>query len=235
MSEHTGKCYDAISEKYARRLEDDDKAPYNAYYERPAMLSLLPGLAGLRVLDAGCGTGKLAQIMLERGAQVTAFDLNDDFVQRTRERLGSRAVVYRGDLSQPLTNARNGEFDVVTASLVMHYLKDWAPALREIRRVLKPGGLLVFSTHHPVFTWQVFKLENYHTEALIEEEWRGVGKVSYYHHSLDSISSALNEAGFVIERLLEPQPAEDFKRVDPEGYHKIKTRPWFLLVRARAA
>lgn len=235
MSEHTGKSYDPIAKNYADKLEDDTKAPFNAYYERPAMLSLLPDVAGLRVLDAGCGTGILAEILLERGARVEAFDYNEDFVRRARKRLGERAVVHQGDLSQPLNFAADNDFDVVTASLVMHYLKDWVPALREIHRVLKPAGLLVFSTHHPTLTWQVFKLENYHAEKLIEDEWEGIGKVQYYHHSLGDISRALSEGGFVIERLLEPQPTEDFGRVNPEGYQKVKTRPWFLLVRARAA
>ena len=235
MSEHTGKSYEPIAKNYADKLDDDDKAPFNAYYERPGMLSLLPELAGRHVLDAGCGTGILAEILLERGARVTAFDYNEEFVRRAQKRLGDRAAVHQGDLSQPLTFAGDGEFHIVTASLVMHYLKDWTPALREIRRVLKPGGLLVFSTHHPVLTWQAFKLENYHAEKLIEDEWENIGKVEYYHRSLGDISRALSDSGYVIERLLEPQPTEDFHRVNPEGYKKVKTRPWFLLVRARAA
>lgn len=233
MSEHTGASYDPISKQYAERLEHDDRAPFNAYYERPGMLSLLPNVNDLNVLDAGCGTGKLAEILLERGARVTAFDYNEDFVQRARSRLGSRAAVYQGDLSQPLTFAGDDTFDVVTASLVLHYLKDWSSALREIRRVLKPGGLLVFSTHHPVLTWQMFKLENYHAETLIEDEWENIGRVQYYHRSLSDISLALSSSGYVIERLLEPQPTEDFRRVNPEGYQKVKTWPWFLLVRAK--
>jgi SAM-dependent methyltransferase len=233
MSEHTGKSYDAISKQYVEKQEDDDKAPFNAYYERPGMLSLLPDLTGLRVLDAGCGTGKLAEIMVKRGAQVMVFDYNAEFVQKARDRLGNRAAVHQGDFSKPLTFARDDAFDVVTASLVMHYLKDWSPALGEVRRVLKPGGLLVFSTHHPVLTWQVFKLESYHEETLIQDEWEGIGKVQYYHRSLNDISRALSESGFVIECLLEPQPTEDFRRVDPKGYQKVTTRPWFLLVRAR--
>jgi ubiquinone/menaquinone biosynthesis C-methylase UbiE len=45
--------------------------------------------------------------------------------------------------------AGRAAFDDVTASLVLHYLRDWGPALREFRRVLQPAGRLIISTHHP--------------------------------------------------------------------------------------
>lgn len=47
-------AYNQIAEHFARRAED---SPYNAHYDRPALLGLLPPVAGLRVLDAGCGPG----------------------------------------------------------------------------------------------------------------------------------------------------------------------------------
>lgn len=231
-SEHTGASYDSISKKYAERLENDDQSPYNAFYERPAVLSQLPPLDGLRVLDAGCGTGKLAEIMVGQGATVTAFDYNPDFVEWTSQRLGKRATVLLADLSQPLSFAANESFDLVNASLVFHYLKNWGPALRELHRLLVSGGLLVFSTHHPTMTWQVFQLASYHVETLIEDEWE-VGKVLYYHHSLDYISRSLQHSGFTIEYLHEPLPTDDFKRVNLAGYEKLMKSPWFLVVRAR--
>ena len=232
MSEHTGDSYDSISKKYGEKVENDERAPYNAYYERPAMLSLLPPVDGRRVLDAGCGTGKLAEMMAQQGAIVTAFDYNPEFVAWTRQRLGERGTVLQADLSQPLSFISDGSFDLVTASLVMHYLKDWVPALREIHRVLAPDGVLVFSTHHPLMVWRHFQLENYHAEKRIEDEWE-VGKVSYFHHSLDYMSRALWDSGFTIERLHEPLPGEEFKRVDPKGYEKLMKLPWFLVIRAR--
>jgi SAM-dependent methyltransferase len=52
------------------------------------------------------------------------------------------------DISVPLA-FESGWFDVVAASLVLHYLHDWGPPLREFARILRLGGLLVLSTHHP--------------------------------------------------------------------------------------
>jgi SAM-dependent methyltransferase len=210
-----------------------DTKPWNAYYERPATLSLLPKLAGAAVLDAGCGSGFYAEYLLSQGAAVTAFDFNEQMVALTRARVGNRAKVLQADLSQPLAFAGNGEFDIVLCPLVMHYLRDWLPPFREFHRVLRPGGVLVFSTHHPFNDWKLFHRDDYFATELLDDEWEDVGKVSYYRRPLTAMCDALHAAGFSVERLLEPQPTEDFQRVDPEGYKRLKTNPWFLAFRAR--
>jgi SAM-dependent methyltransferase len=229
MTEHTGASYEGIAGKYAETV---DTKPWNAYYERPAVISLLPPLMNARVLDVGCGSGWYAEYLLGRGAAVTAFDVNSEFVTLTRTRVGERARVLRADLAAPLDFAGDGEFDVVVCPLVMHYLKDWRPALREFHRVLKPHGVLVFSTHHPFMDWKLFDKEDYFAVELLEDEW-DIGKVRFYRRPLTDISQALDAAGFFIERLLEPQPTEDFRRVNPEGYERLTRNPWFLVVRGR--
>jgi SAM-dependent methyltransferase len=163
---------------------------------------------------------------------VTAFDLNADFVALTRKRVGERADVRQTDLANPLDFAGDGEFDAVVCPLVLHYLRDWQPALGEFRRILKPKGVLVFSTHHPFMDWKLFGTENYFAVELLEDEWEDVGKVRFYRRPLTVISQALDSAGFFIERLLEPLPTEDFRRVNPEGYERLTKNPWFLVVRA---
>jgi len=228
-TEHTGTSYEGIAGKYAETV---DTKPWNAYYERPAVISLLPALLNARVLDVGCGSGWYAEYLLSRGAAVTAFDVNLEFVTLTRTRVGERAHVLRADLADPLDFAGDGEFDVVVSPLVMHYLKDWQPVFREFHRVLKPHGMLVFSTHHPFMDWTLFDKEDYFALELLEDEW-DIGKVSFYRRPLSAISQALDSAGFFIERLLEPQPTEDFRRVHPEGYERLAKNPWFLVVRAR--
>jgi SAM-dependent methyltransferase len=146
--------------------------------------------------------------------------------------VGSRAVVLKADLARPLSFAEDAQFDVVVCSLVMHYLKDWQPAFREFHRVLKPRGVLVFSTHHPTMDWQQFNREDYFAVELLDDDW-GIGKVQFYRRPLTLMSHDLDATGFFIERLLEPQPTEVFRQANPAGYERLSKNPWFLAIRAR--
>ena len=80
--------------------------------------------------------------------------------------------------------------------------------------------------------FRLFELENYFELRLLEDEW-STGKVRFYRRPLTAISAALDKAGVVIERLLEPQPVAAFREADPEGYEKLSKNPWFLVIRAR--
>lgn len=230
--EHTGHCYDTLARRYATVNEDK---PWYGCYERPAMTSMLPPLQGLNALDAACGPGWYAEYLLRNGARVTACDLNAEFVEMTRQRAGPGALVVQQDLTRPLAFAADGAFDLVVCGLAMHYLKDWVPTLREFHRVLKPGGALVFSTHHPFEDWQAFNIPDYFGVQVITDNFPGIGPVQYYRRPMTAIFDALREAGFGVERLLEPRPTEGFRDADPETYERLRTHPCFLVIRARKA
>lgn len=227
----TAGRYADIALGYAARV---DANPTNALYERPAMLAALRSVAGADVLDAGCGSGWYAERLLERGARVVSVDLNPDLVTAAAARLGDRAEVRQWDLARPLTFARDASFDLVLAPLVLHYLTDWAPTLAEFARVLRPGGRLLFSTHHPFMDWQTFGLPDYFATVEVEDVW-DVGPVHFTRRPLRRIAGDLAAAGFVIERLDEPQPAPEMQAADPERFARLSANPWFLVVRARLA
>ncbi|MEM8530535.1 MAG: class I SAM-dependent methyltransferase [Chloroflexota bacterium] len=230
MTNHTGVSYNDIALRYAQKV---DSKPMHMYYERPAVLSLLPPLVDSNVLDVGCGSGWYAEYLLNEGATVTAFDFNQDFVALTQIRVGARARVLQADLAKPLDFAGDATFDVVICPLVMHYLHDWQPAFREFYRVLKLDGVLVFSTHHPFNDWQLFEQENYFAVTLLDDEWEDIGKVQFYRRPLTKISEDLAATGFVVEHLLEPQPTEEFQKGQPDLHERLSKNPCFLVIRAR--
>ena len=227
-NEHTGNVYENIAAKYA---DTADSKPILVFYDRPALLSLLPEVSQKNVLDVGCGPGWYSEYLLNEGAIVTAFDFNETFLKRTRERVGNRARVVRANLAEPLAFAKNSEFDLVVCPLVLHYIKAWQPVFQEFHRILKPQGILVFSTHHPFTDWQEFDVEDYFAIALLEDEW-DVGKVMFYRRPLTAISEDLAAAGFAIDRILEPQPLESMRAVDREWFERLMKNPLRLMVRA---
>lgn len=226
-------AYDKLADAYAARV---GTKPHNAYYERPATLSLLPEVMGKRVLDAGCGPGVYAEILVEKGAEVVAFDANARMVALARERLTDRAQVVQASLDAPLAFLGDETFDVVIAPLVMDYIRDWRAAFSEFRRVLLPGGVLVFSMEHSMLKFLDHRAEsNYFQVDRVSYTWRGFGapvQVPSYRRPLGEVFNSLIEAGFALEKVLEPLPTQAFKEADPEDYDKLIREPGFLCIRA---
>src|SRR5215471_3784394 len=207
--------YDSFAEAYSA---ENEASLLNAHYERPAMLTLAGDVAGRRILDAGCGSGPLLAALRDRGAAVTGFDKSARMVELARRRLGDDARLHVAELGSPLPFP-DDTFDDVTASLVLHYLEDWGPALAELRRVLKPGGRLIVSVDHPL-------AENlWHREAGLEPdyfatynyttEWTAGGQtalLSFWTRPLHAMTDAFTAAGFRITVISEPPVAPDTPR-----------------------
>ncbi len=137
--------YDNFSSSYEA---ENASSLLNAYYERPAMVNLAGDVSGRRLLDAGCGSGPLSAALRAKGAIMTGFDGSPAMVELARQRFGDDVPLSVADLANPLPFTDDA-FDVVVASLVLHYLPDWAGPLAELRRVLKPGSRVVLSVNHP--------------------------------------------------------------------------------------
>ena len=121
-------AYEALAEPFAALV--DTKA-HNAYYERPATLSLLPDVGGKRVLDAGCGPGVYVEWLVNHAAEVLGFDVSDKMVHLAQQRVGTRAHIRRADLGRPLDFLADASFDIVLSTLVLD---------KEFHRVLRQPG-----------------------------------------------------------------------------------------------
>jgi ubiquinone/menaquinone biosynthesis C-methylase UbiE len=238
--------YEQFAERYAAAIET--KA-HNAYYERPATLSLLPNVQGLTALDAGCGPGIYTEWLLKQGAQVVACDVTPQMLAITQHRIArslpqakQQVELHRADLTQPLSFASNAQFDLVLCPLVLDYIADWQPVFEEFFRVLKPGGLFVFSCGHPTGDFLYTQRRqltpgNYFELEQVVMEWRGFGEpypvITSYRRPLAAMLNPLVKAGFVLDELLEPRPVAQFQAVNPDDYDKLMREPGFLCIRAR--
>ncbi|MET8169050.1 class I SAM-dependent methyltransferase [Streptomyces sp. NPDC005329] len=222
--------YNSFAEAYTAENETN---LINAHYERPAILALAGDVAGRWILDAGCGSGPLFAALRDRGAIVSGFDASAGMLELARRRLGDGADLRVADLGGPLPYS-DDTFDDVVASLVLHYLEDWGPALTELRRVLKPGGRLIASVDHP------FAINLMHRQAGREaeyqyfdttnwaEEWTMRGQtalMSLWHRPLHAMIEAFTGAGFRITVISEPEPDPAARELFPEA---IAAKPRFL-------
>ncbi len=233
-SERAASQYDSMAADYSA---DHRGSPPNSYYERPATVALLGKVTGKQVLEVGCGPGLLTEWLIDNGACVKAFDVSPEMVRIARQLIGDRAHVVVADLEQPLRFVAEGSIDVVVASLVLHYVRHWAPVLKEFRRVLRPNGYVVFSTHHPALDWQLCSPENYFAVKQVTETWVKGGRpyeVTFWYRPLTAMTEAIAAAGFVIERLVEPEPTPALASLDREADHRLRTEPGFLFFKLRA-
>jgi len=222
--------YDTIASRYGSGV---DGRPWNALYERPATLSLLPDVKDKDVLDAGCGSGWYADWLVRHGARVIAVDASRRMVEQADQRLAGRARVVQADIGRLQDLIGDGTIDLVLSALVLHYLDELAPVFLEWARILKADGVVVFSTHHPIHPARLLE-PGYLQAGLIEEKWDWLDEtMRYYQRPLSELTEPLAAAGFVVERICEPVPGEAFRLEDPQGFDRLRRIPAFIFVRAR--
>ncbi|WP_435348663.1 class I SAM-dependent methyltransferase [Haloarchaeobius sp. HRN-SO-5] len=224
-------AYDRLAQTYETQEED----PYCADLEFPATTDLVPDVAGRRVLDAGCGHGRYAEWLLERGADVLAVDSNTEMLEQASRRIGDRAAIRQADITEPLEFADDDAFDGVVCGLSLHYVEDWRQPFAEFARILRPGGFLVFSAQHPVDEYVAFEAENYFEVERQRMTWSAAGEdvdVPFYRRPFSEVVNPLLETGFQLDEVVEPKPTETFQAKKPESYEKRLKYPTFLCVRA---
>lgn len=225
--------YDDMGRAY---VDASTENPHNALYERPAILDLAGSVDGMRVLDVGCAAGALSAELVRRGAIVTAVDASEQMVAAARTRLGANATVHLADLASPLDFLETASFDVVTASLVLHYLRDWNAPLREFHRVLVADGRLAVTVHHPAARFNASPSGDYFATELLTDVWQKDGRtfqIHYYRRSLQSTVEPILASGFTLQRIVEPRPHDQMRTQAPTTWAKLSTEPWFLGVAAR--
>jgi ubiquinone/menaquinone biosynthesis C-methylase UbiE len=217
-----------LYEPFARAFEAHAvESAYNAHYDRPAVLDLMGEVRGRRVLDVGCGPGLYAEQLRDRGALVTAFDASPEMVRLARARVGPGVEIRVWDLEEPLSWLPDASHDLAVMALVIHHIDNRAQALSEIHRVLRPGGRLILSTTHPTGDW-LLKGGGYFDREQIEETWQEDWHLRYWKQPLEAWCAEFTDAGFLIERLVEPRPADSMAAAHPDEYRHLMDNPGFI-------
>lgn len=204
---------------------------------------LLPDFKDKRVLDLGCGYGWHCIYAAEHGAKsVIGVDLSEKMLAVAREKTPYKNIEYlQGDLAA--VDFSENQFDVVISSLAFHYLPDFPAIAKKVHRYLKSGGSFVFSVEHPVFTaagsqdWRYdeageildFPVDHYFEEGHRKAVFLGE-TVTKFHKTLTTYVDGLLTNGFILQRLVEPMPAEDL--LDLPGMKDELRRPMMLIMKA---
>jgi len=228
-SDEGAAAWEAIADGWTERIRTKTDWARPVLLDKPH-LELVGDVSGARVLDAGCGEGRFARMLAERGAKVSAIDLSERMIGHAlrledEQRLG---IDYHLRDMCDLSPFEDGAFDLAVAYLSIIDVEDYKTALAEVTRVLTPGGQLVFSLVHPCFSPPVWgweprnpgtiplrdtdklfrKVDLYFPPAEIRfRMWpTAPAETINYHRPISDYAHACRAAGLLIRDIIEPTP-----------------------------
>ena len=220
----------------------------NDLIEIPNFRKLMPEVKGKSILDLGCGYGENDKFYKEQGAKyVLGIDISKHMIEEANKANKIDGIDFKVMEMEEISNI-NYKFDIVMSSLAFHYIENFEKLIKDINKILEPGGYLVFSQEHP-FTTCVKYTENvkkghtiidnkyfglfsdYNRSGKRAKEWFGKYVVKY-HRNFEEIINTLIKSGFTIEEILEPKPSKEAIENNPK-YVNQWDRPFFLFVKCK--
>jgi ubiquinone/menaquinone biosynthesis C-methylase UbiE len=230
---------------------------YREHYNNPAFLEFVGALTDQTVLDAGCGEGYNTRIFARRGARMTGVDISPRMIElaRKEERRHPIGIRYEVASYTALAVFADACFDAVVSTMALMDGPDFPAAMRQFHRVLKTGGMLAFSILHPCFVTKGFdwlqdkqgklrlSVGDYFNDGAWVETWRFSSArehvadatpfaVPRFDRTLSYYINSVIEAGFVLQRIAEPQPTEEACTRHPNLRAWRDNAPTFLYVMA---
>jgi ubiquinone/menaquinone biosynthesis C-methylase UbiE len=233
-----------FSEKDVARYWDKDASSWSAqvrrgwdayreYLNNPAFLKFVGNLNGKKVLDAGCGEGYNTRIFAQRGAKMTGIDISKKMLSfaRKQEKIKPLGIRYERASYADLSLFADNSFDAIVSTMALMDSPNYRGAIKELSRILRPGGELYFSISHPCFMTKGYgwikdekgyevKLtvaDYFNTRPRIER-WKfskspvpaETPPFAYpgFYRTISEYINPLIKIGFNIKRIHEPRPTE---------------------------
>ena len=180
-------------DRWSRRYDDDDNTTrdLDARVVRQSPLHL----AGARVLELGCGTGKNSQWLAAQARELVALDFSPGMLDVARRRVRAAHVRFvEHDITRPWP-VEPASCDVVLGNLVLEHVHELGPIYAEASRALRPGGQLYFCELHP---YRQLRGSQAHFE---DAETNQIVPVTAYRHSVSEYVNGGLDAGFALRLL----------------------------------
>jgi len=247
-----GEAWDRVADGWFSRYTESGDVNRQYVIDR-AILKILGEIKGKRILDAGCGNGYLCRLLSKRGAEMVGVDASKRSIE-IAEDIGRKEPMNIKYYVESICNLSMDDdaFDAVVSNLVLQDLQDLDKAIKELHRVLKPRGKLVFSTMHPCFSsppvhgWIRKPIDSQRKEDRLYwivdryfdrsiEEWTyfDLPPTYSFHRPLSDYIKALIKNGFTITDFEEPIPTDkDIEEHYREFGNEYDRIPWFLVIGA---
>jgi len=210
-----GKDYVAHQRKFFRNEEKVTAMDF--------ILKNVPSLQGKTVLDFGCGHGAVFKLLeKKRAKRVFGIDVSETMIKEARKFLNQEKNLSVEDIQK--THFPKAFFDVVVGRFALHYLDSFDKAYKEISRILKPGGTLIFIVNHPFGDSEKKSSKNYwEKENIVRKLYKGKVVITYPTHTFEEYFSPVFLKYFSLASFEEG--------VSPEAQTK-KTLPDYFAVKA---
>jgi ubiquinone/menaquinone biosynthesis C-methylase UbiE len=187
-------------------------------------LKLLGNLRGKKVLEIGCGGAQCGISMAKQGAIVTGIDQSEEqlkFAKNLAEKNKVKIKFVQGSF-QDLKKLKSNTYDIAFSAFAFQYSPSLLKLFKQIYRILKKGGIFVYSLDHPFFKVinpKTLKAQTsyFKTGRYVEKNKEGIDFVGY-NHTVSELFDPLVEAGFIVEKIAEP-----------DSRIKYKGDPWYGL------
>ena len=205
----------------------------------PVLWAFAGDVAGLAVLDAGCGTGYLTKQLHDRGAHVTGVDFSERMIAIARSDFTD--IDFRVDSCSELHTIPDSHFDLLVANYVLMDTPDLQGAMKAFNRVLKTKGAAVLIFSHPCFPqgravvstageidyhWSFSYFER---RKVVDPPWgHFTSDFIWFHRPLSDYWKAFKAAGFAVIDFEEPRITHDRHRLasDPKKLRNSRIRPY---------
>jgi cytosine/adenosine deaminase-related metal-dependent hydrolase/SAM-dependent methyltransferase len=190
--------------------------------EQRFLARLLPPVAGLDVVDLGCGTGRwLAQLSSQAPRSLVGVDFSPEMLAQAKHKLGDVAkwvVADCSDLPFPRSSA-----DLILCSFLVSYVQDLAKFAEQVRRLLRSGGVIFITDLHPATTSKLGWRRGFHVDGSFID-------IATYSRPIQQILSPFENLGIQADAVLEPQFGDSefhvFKRAGKtEAFHAASGHP----------
>ena len=245
--EETRAFWNRVAEDWEIQVGDEGDSNRRLNSD-PILWKFTGDVAGLTVLDAGCGTGYLSRKLLERGAKVRGVDISEKMIELARAK--APLIDFQVDSCSELKSVADESIDLVIANYVLMDVSDLPGTMSAFYRVLKSDGIAVLIFSHPCFPAELatsptegvavvdyrWNFPYFQQKKCVAPPWAHfTTEFIWFHRPLSDYWKAFKSAGFALADLEEPRITEDRYHLiaDAGKLHRSQSRPFSIAFKLR--